>query len=267
MNAPTNSSLVSTQPGPVALRLTPPGPLDGLKALFGGFGFILSTPSVWPLACVPILVALALTGLFGWAAYSTLPPLIDALLGAPSGRLYGVLASILKVLAVLVAFLVALLLGFGLAQPLSGPALERIVRRAEADLRAPAWPKTSFIDDVIRSLQSVAIGYAFGLPILALLVIVDLFFPLAIFVTFPIKVAVTAVLVTWDLCDYPLSIRGMPVGARVELLKRNIRAVLGFGVGLALVSLVPCAIVFVLPCGVAGAARLVVALEQWEARR
>ncbi|HLM76574.1 MAG TPA: hypothetical protein VK459_27920, partial [Polyangiaceae bacterium] len=68
----------------------------------------------------------------------------------------------------------------------------------------------------------------------------------------------------WDLCDYPLSIRGVGVGERVAFFGRNIKAVLGFGVGLALVSLVPCLIVLVLPAGVAGAARLVVGIERWE---
>ena len=54
------------------------------------------------------------------------------------------------------------------------------------------------------------------------------------------------------------------MGDRVAFLGRNIRPVQGFGLGLALLSLVPCLIVLVLPAGVAGAARLVLTLERWE---
>lgn len=243
-----------------------PGVKEGLRSFFGGFGFILSNPGVWPLALVPIAVALALFGVLGYLAADLIPPQIEALFGArsASSMAMGVVAWLVKALALLVALLAAALVSFGLAQPLSGPALERIVRRAEAELGAPPWPNTSFIGDIARSLQTVIVGFAFALPLLALLFVIDLFVPPAIVVTFPAKLLVTALMITWDLCDYPLSIRGVRAGDRVAFLRRNVKAALGFGIGLALVSLVPCLIVLVLPAGVAGAARLVLTIERWE---
>ena len=98
------------------------------------------------------------------------------------------------------------MVGFGLAQPLSGFAFEKIVHHVEASEGAPAWPQTSFLVTLKRSLASVAVSWAFGLPVLALLMIVNVVVPAALVVTVPLKlVVVVALLVAWDLCDYPLS--------------------------------------------------------------
>jgi CysZ protein len=56
----------------------------------------------------------------------------------------------------------------------------------------------------------------------------------------------------------------MPVGKRLGLVSRNLGAMAGFGVGLGLLSLVPCALFLVLPAGVAGATRLTRAIELFE---
>jgi CysZ protein len=260
MTPPTN--LESRLPAALPER---PGIGEGARSFFGGFGFVLSKPDVWPLAIVPIAIALALSATLGWSIVAFLPSRIEVLLGPSSSAAFGVLAFLVKVVATLMAILVAALISFGLAQPLSGPALERIVRRVEADLGAPTWPKTSILEDVSRSLQSVLVGYAFGLPTLAVLFVLGLIFPPLTVVTIPLKIVVTAILITWDVCDYPLSIRGIPISERVSFLARNIRPVIGFGLGLALISLIPCALLLVVPSGVAGAARLVFAIERWEA--
>lgn len=237
-----------------------PGFLDGTSALFAGFGFVLRTPGVWPLAMVPVVAAVAVTALIGGGTLHLVMPAIAALFGPR----WGFLATIVEIVVGALALLLAALLGFGVAQPLSGPALNRIVRRAEADLGAPAWPPSSAVEDVGRALQSIAVSYAFGLPILALLALITFLFPPAAVVTFPVKLVVLGLLVAWDLCDYPLSIHGVPVAARIAFMARNARAMIGFGFGLGLLSLVPCALVLVLPVGVAGAARLTRRIELFE---
>jgi CysZ protein len=240
-----------------------PGFLDGAGALFGGFGFLIGTPSVWPLAMVPIAVAGIVTGLLGFASFHFLMPAISGLFGAR----WHFLAAILEVLVGVLALIFAALAGFGLAQPLSGPALNGIVRRVDADMGAPPRPPSGFAEDVGRALQSIAVSYAVGLPVLAVLAVVSFVFPPAAVVTFPIKLVVLAILVAWDLCDYPLSLRGVPVGARIAFMSRNAAAMVGFGFGLGLLSLIPCALVLVLPAGVAGAARLTRRIELFEAPR
>ncbi|MCC6553924.1 MAG: EI24 domain-containing protein [Polyangiaceae bacterium] len=249
-------------PSPCAAPRDRPGFGAGVRALFSGFGFVLSTPGVWPLALVPVAIAAALTSALGAAAVAHVPSKVHALLGARGG---GLLGDVLGVVATAIAMLLAALLALALSQPLSGPALERIVRRAEAKLGAPAWPPTSLVADVLRSLESILVSFAFGLPLLAILLLIGVAFPPAAVVTTPLKLAVTAVLIAWDLCDYPLSIRGIPISARVAFMRRNAAAMLGFGFGLALLGLIPCLLVLVLPAGVAGAARLIVDAERWEA--
>jgi CysZ protein len=240
-----------------------PGFLHGVRALLGGFGFVLGRPGVWPLAAVPVGVALALTILLSWAGIRLATSLLGRVsLGASTAA--GVVAFVLELLATLAVVLVAALVGFGLAQPLSGAAHERIVRRVEASMGAPAWPEPPALEGIVRSLQSVLVAAAIGLPVFGVLLVVGLVVPGAAVVTFPLKLLATALLAAWDLCDYPLSIRGLPIGERVARVRRHAGAMLGFGFGIALVGLVPFALVLVLPAGVAGAARLMVDLERWD---
>jgi CysZ protein len=210
---------------------------------------------------VPIAVGGFLSILLWGLAIKLIPPLFTAWLGGTSG----IVAAVAGAVATALAMLLAVFVGFGLAQPLSGPALERIVRRAEAKDSAPAWPSTSLKDNIIRSLGSVLVSAAFGLPLLGLLFVITLLFPPAATVTFPLKIVVLALLAAWDCCDYPLSIRGIPIRPRIAFVVRNAAPMIGFGLGLALLSLLPCMLLLALPAGVAGAARLVLAIERAEA--
>lgn len=256
-----SNALAPLPPAGLAPPARRPGFLDGTSALFSGFWFVMRTPAAWPLAMVPVAIAGLVTALVAGGTMHLLIPVIARLFGP---RL-GFLATIVEIMVGTLALIVAALAGFGIAQPLSGPALNRIVRRAEAELGAPAWPASGAAEDVGRALQSIAVAYGVGLPILAVLALVSFFFPPASVVTFPLKLVVLGLLVAWDLCDYPLSIHGLPVRARVAFVTRNLGAMVGFGFGLALISMVPCAMVLVLPAGVAGAARLTRRIELFEA--
>jgi CysZ protein len=241
-----------------------PGFLTGIGSFFSGFGFLVTRPSVWLYAMVPVAVGAGITALLGGLAIAFLPAKIAAWIGATSW--VGVLGTwLLKVLAGAIAVALAALVGFSLAQPLSGPALNKIATAVERELGAPPLPATTFVDDVVKGLKSVGVAYLFGLPILAVLALVAFFFPPASIVTFPLKLVIVALLVSWDLCDYPLSLRGLPIRERLAFMKRHVAAVLGFGAGLAVLSLVPCALLLVLPAGVAGATRLTVLLERSDA--
>lgn len=258
------SDLVHRPPGTLARPEARPGFFSGVGALFSGAGFVIGTPSIWPLAMVPVVIALLVTGLStGVTWWLVLPPL-GAWLRAHLGTHLGFLATIAEIVVGAFVLATALLLGFAVAQPLSGSALNRIVQRSEATLGPRAWPQASFVEDVGAALQSIAVAYAIGLPLLAILWIVTLVFPPASVVTFPLKMVVLAMMMAWDLCDYPLSIHRMPVRARVAFVTRNFRAMLGFGLGLGLLSLVPFAVVLALPFGVAGAARLTRRIELFE---
>ncbi|WP_437722200.1 EI24 domain-containing protein [Sorangium sp. So ce861] len=268
-DAPLGSPTAPAQRPPAGLvPLERPGFGAGLKAMLGGYGYLFRTPDLWPLALVPTSLALVLTVVLAIAGVKLAPSLVELIVKEPgTGWLWTVLMAALRVLSLAVVLVAALALSFGLAKPLSGPALERMVRRAEADLGAPAWPEVGFFADMWRALQSSLVALAFTLPILIVLGVVGLLFAPASVVVVPLQLAVAALAGAWDLCDCPLSIRGVPVAARVEFMRRNLAAVMGFGFGLALLSFLPCSLLIVLPAGILGAARLVVTLERWEATK
>ncbi|MDZ7588451.1 MAG: hypothetical protein U5J78_04675 [Parasphingorhabdus sp.] len=74
-------------------------------------------------------------------------------------------------------------------------------------------------------------------------------------------------MLAWDVCDYPLSVRGLPVRVRVAFLQKHFFPVLGMSAGVALLGLVPCGVLFALPIGVAGATRLLFEIERAEGVR
>jgi CysZ protein len=114
----------------------------------------------------------------------------------------------------------------------------------------------------VRALKVSLISLAVGLPLVAGLTVVGLLVPAAAVVTLPLKFVVSAILVAWDLLDYPLGRRGLGVGARLRWFGAHMGAVLGFGSFAAVVLFIPCAGLLLLPVGVAGATALVVRAER-----
>ncbi len=261
---PTESLQHAPPPGPLAVPARP-GFRSGLFALFGGYKTLVATPDLWLLAFVPTLIALFCVLVFGVIAVKSGPLLTRMIFGESSSGLFFV-AGLVQVIVTLVLLVLAVVFGFALGKPLSGPALERIVRRVEADLGAPAWPQPSLLQDIGRSLQSTIVALAFSLPLLVLLSLLGFFVPPAVVITFPLQLAVTALAGSWDLCDYPLSIRGVAISERLRFMRRHWTTVLGFGLGLALLSFLPCTLFFVLPAGIVGATQLVVSLERFDAK-
>lgn len=251
-------------------RSSPPlGVFDGVRALFGGLAFVVRTPKVWPAALVPMVVAAVLfIGLAIGVAFGV-PALLDAIGWGEPQKPW---ATIGHLLVQIVLFAAGLLLSFflamALAQPLSGSALETIVTNQEAALGVVRPPATgvSAVASVGRSLRVTGTALAVGIPILAALTVVTLMFPPVAVVTVPLKFVVTGVLAAYDLLDYPFGLRGHDVRERVAFIRRNFGAVVGFGVSFAALLLVPGMALLLLPFGVAGATRLLVAHERASAR-
>jgi CysZ protein len=234
---------------------------DGTRAFFGGIGFVVSRPRVWPYAAVPVLVLVTLATLLSVAGLWGSWHLVSSLVGgasawAEAGRWF------LEILLGAVLVLVAILVSFGLAQPLSGFALEAISERQELELGGTRHDKPKFWDNAVRSLAVNMLGLVVGLPLLALLTVIELFAPPAAVVTLPLKFVVSALLLAWDLLDYPLGLRAQGVGARLRFMGRNFGAMLAFGSFGAAVLLIPGLGLLLLPFGVAGATRLVTWAER-----
>jgi CysZ protein len=222
-------------------------PFVGAGAFFQGMAFVVSTPRIWPRAMVPMLAALVL-----FAGFATLGILGATLLT------HGVLVVLLAVPALLLALLLAL----SLAQPLSGWALDGIVREQRREMGLPELPAGSVGGAMLSSLGSALLALAVGAPLIGLLTLVGWVVPPAMVVTLPLKVLVGALMVAWDLVDYPLAMHGAGLGDRLRFAGRRFGSFLGFGLAATLFFAVPGLGLLALPCGVAGATRLTGASTQ-----
>lgn len=235
---------------------------SGLEAFVGGMGFVLVTPRVWIYAVVPVSMLMLLfcgfVGLGVWGAHH----LTTSLIG-PDPGVWGQVGSWCIIIALgVVSILLAALLALSLAQPLSGFALESIAHAQEIALSKRAMPKTSFFACLISTTKAVAVALLVGGTSLILLFLVSFFLPPAAVVTVPLKILVCGWMLAWDFIDYPLAMRGVGLEERFAWVGRNLGAFTVFGVLWALFVVVPGAQLLILPMGVAGATRLVVADER-----
>lgn len=233
---------------------------EGLKAPWHGLGWLVSTPSAWGVALVPMLVFSVLVAGGTWGGVTLVEHLLAPHLAHVEG--WAVLLYALRALGWLAALTVAVLVALALAQPLSGPALESLARRQGAAIGATPLPESPFVDGLLRSLRVTLFGLAVTVPIVVGLTLVELVVPPLAVITVPLKFVVTALMVAWDLLDYPLSLRAAGVRARIAWISSHFGAALGFGVSIAVIGLIPCAGLLFLPAGVAGATRLVALAEK-----
>ncbi len=238
------------------------GALDGLAAFARGIGFVVVTPRVWGYALVPVGMMLLLTCGLGVAGVWGAGRASEAVFGAAPGTWGQVGSWALTVSLALVGFAVALLLALVMAQPLSGWALERISHAQERALTGHSGPRSSFLVSFLVTLQAVLVSLAVGGPVLALLFTIAFFFPPATVVTVPLKFLVCGWMLAWDFIDYPLSLRGLGLLARVRWVWRNGGAFTAFGLAWAALVVLPGVVLLLLPMGVAGATRMVVLDEQ-----
>src|SRR3954447_20010984 len=87
------------------------GPHTGVGSFFGGIGFVCATPSVWPYACVPVLMVLLLSCGLGVGGYFGAGRLARAVTESGGGQ------TALHVLFTLLFLGLAGLVGLVLAQP------------------------------------------------------------------------------------------------------------------------------------------------------
>src|SRR5688572_32076409 len=196
-----------------------PGFGAGMSAVFGGFGTITRSPSLWPWALVPVLVLLVLEGIVIALAVVYVNPWVARNVDLPW----------VGWLAVAVLVVAGWFVAVPLAPPLSAPALEHIVRRVEMELGVPPRQSLGFFRELACGFRALAGGLAVGAPILLLLWILEFLLPPVAVVTTPLKFVVTSLLVAWGLFDYPLTLRGLGFRERLGLMRENFASVLGFG--------------------------------------
>jgi CysZ protein len=227
------------------------GLFAGVGAFIAGVSFIARTPRLWWRAMVPAVTALVLAVGFGFGGIHFALAWAHRVLGEGVGE------KLLAVAVVSVVVLLAMVLAISLAQPLSGWALDGIVRAQARALGEESLEDPPRFAGMLRSAASSLAALAVGIPTIVGLAVVGWLVPPAAIVTVPLKIVVTALLLAWDLLDYPLAFHGMSMGARVGWCLRHMGAVLGFGLAATVFFAVPGIGLLALPCGVAGATRLV----------
>ncbi len=239
----------------------PQGWVDGVRAFGHGLRFIVLRPASWPLAIVPMLAAFVL--IVGLAVGTeTLAMHLGTQIRQGTHGVSLALAWIASAAIALAALLVSVLVGFTLAQPVSGFALDAISRQLEISVGGEARPDGDFWATFWRGLRVTFAALLVGLPILGALTLVSVIFAPAVVVTFPLKFLVSGVLISWDFLDYPLGLRAMRVRERARWVRANFRGVLVFGLLCGAVLILPGVGLLALPVGVAGATRLVVSSER-----
>jgi CysZ protein len=232
---------------------------DGLRAFGGGIGFIVGTPRVWGYALVPFLMMTVLACGFGWLGVWLAGQTGTAVFGSDAG-FWGQTGSwALSIVAGAVCLLIAVLLAILFAQPLSGFALEAIARAQEKELTGWTVPQPPFLSALFLALRIALVTLIVGGSVGGVLFAVGIVFQPALVITVPLKFLLGGWLLAWNFVDYPLSLHGLGVGARLAWAGRHWEAFTAFGLAWAVLLLVPGVFLLVLPMGVAGAARLVVA--------
>jgi len=223
--------------------------------MFAGFRRIARLPQSYPFALVPALIFIVLEVSFALLSLRVLSPWVHtAFAGHSALRNFG--ASALSWLSVAVGCVLGWFLA-ALATPLlSAPALERIVGIVEADLGAPPRRPLGTLAEFACGLRATALGAALFVPPVLALTLLELALPPVSLVTTPLKLALGALGVSWNLLDYPLTLRGIGARARVAFVKEHAASALGFGVAFALSFWLPCCGILLLPVGAAAATEL-----------
>jgi CysZ protein len=226
----------------------------GIGAFFQGVHFVFQTRGLWWRAAIPAFTALILA-----VALSTLG-LHFALPWAHRTFGYGIAEELLATLLVVLVAVVSLVLALALARPLSGWALDGIVReqrRALVPDERGALESPGLVS-MGSSVGSSLLALGAGLPVFVGLAVVGWVFPPAAIATGPLDAIVAALILAWDLLDYPLSLQGMTPSTRARWCLAHFGSVLGFGLAASFFFAIPVFGWFALPFGVAGATRLVV---------
>jgi CysZ protein len=236
----------------------PPRPtfFDGVKCFGAAFAFLLRTPSALPYALVPALLVIVLSAAGLFASFHWVSPLIRDLLPATESRVGDTAVGVISFVGTVLVATLGALLALSLAPTLAAPALERLVTLTEEEIGAPPRAPLGFVREIVLGLRASFIGFCLFAPVLAILFLSELIFPVSVVATVPIRFAVAALWLAYTMFDYPQSLRGFPIRARLRLLRGALAPTIGYGLTCSLLFWTACAIPLLLPVGVIAATQL-----------
>ncbi len=255
---------------------------QGLMLFAEGVAFLRRAPSLWPLAIVPVALALFFVGIavsVFWThldlvrtTWQDLLPVLEAtdwwtwIWVGPGRALFWFVGW----LAVVISFAVTLIGSLFIANLLSAPFLDRLSERVEGmaggATRAPG-ENMGVVRETLRSFgaELQRLGFLAGLWIS--LTLAGFIFPGAHLITGPLLVAATVLFLPLDYAGFALDRRGLPFRERRHWLWENLSTMGGFGGVAFAASLVPGLNLLIAPVLVTAGTLLVVRMMPQEPSR
>jgi CysZ protein len=218
-----------------------------------GFGILLRSPRLWPLALLPVVLAAVLLVLGAVAGYFLIPQVEDRFAPTPGDRPVWVElpASLLLWTAVVGS---GVFLGLGVALLLAAPILDLLSRRVEARVRGSVVDSShGFLWELVQSLRG-GLYFILAAPGVFLLGLIPLFGPF-------LSVLWGGRAVAFQMTDPALTRRGLGFKERWRWHREWLPESQGFGLAGMVGLLVPLANLLLAPALVAGGTLLVLSLE------
>jgi CysZ protein len=246
---------------------------DGLLLLAEGVAFLRRERRLWPLATIPVFFATLLVGtavsLF-WVrlemihdAWVSVLPILEvtdwwAWIWVGPGRLVFWLVGWL---GVVVAFAFSLIAALLLANLVSAPFLDRLSKRVESIARGESLSNgldiSGVVAETLRSFSAELQRLVFLCVIWISLSSIGFVVPGAHFVTGPLLIGTTVLLLPLDYAGFALDRRQIPFRSRRRWLWANLPTMTGFGGVAFLACLVPGLNLLIMPALVTAGTLLV----------
>jgi CysZ protein len=259
-----DSAVVGTESVPEIQRVeSASGIRFGVVLVGAGVGFLRRERSLWPLAVVPVLFAALLVGLailVFWVRLEMIHEVWVSMLPTLTAAHWWswvwvgpglVVLWLVGWLGVALAFALALIVALLMANLLSAPFLDQLSIRVERIATAGESQQNTdggnFLGETLRSFVAELKRLVFMMSVWASLGLIGFIIPGAHFVTAPILIALTILLLPLDYAGFALDRRSVAFRDRRRWLRENLSTMTGFGGVAFLACLVPGLNLLVLP--------------------
>ena len=219
-----------------------------------GVVFMARTPRLWPLAILPVVLAVVCI-LAGFFLGLFMIPVLEKVLVPGEGKIAERLGFLLTVALWMGCIIAGVILGLAVALLLSAPILERVSRGVEARVRGEAVEHYRGLRWELWQSFKGSMYLLLSAPVVLLLSLVPLVGPVA-------GTLWGAHALAFQQTDAPLARRGRDFRARREWHRRYRAESIGFGLAGLMTLLVPVVNLFVAPILAAGGTLLVIEFEE-----
>ena len=239
-------------------------PFRGMKTVYVEHSNLVKI-WIWPL----VITALAMVGV-GWAVWEYHDALMGTMWTEPTGDgwlisvgrfIHGLLEVVLGFVLLVGGLIVVQILTSVFAAPFND-ALSEALEKRFTGVGGAAFTWSGLAADVLRTiaLESGKLGLYLGVMIPALLF--SWLVPGCGQIAYSVFGFVFSVLyLAVDYIDWPAARRGLSVGQRARIARRNLWPMLGFGTGVWVLLFIPFINLLFMPAAVAGGTRLFLDLE------